>query len=118
MSEDKQEKKVFEAEIVGRPSSSDSLDVNGTAQGSPFNFGASGVDPMKALSGIGKAKSKLLKFGIVFLAVALFSGYVGATAESTFTKVISIIGSGITGMLGMFMILVFWRLRKFKLPGM
>ncbi|MDC1142895.1 hypothetical protein OAU50_07360 [Planctomycetota bacterium] len=126
MSEDK---KVHEPEIVGRgtsdsPDASDNVVSGGQGgqggqreQANPF-AAMQGMDPMKAMRGIGRAKSKMLKFGVVFLAVAAFSGYVGGTTEGTFLRVISIIGCGITGMLGMFMLLVYWRLRKFNFPGM
>ncbi|MEE9311266.1 MAG: hypothetical protein V3V10_02520 [Planctomycetota bacterium] len=112
-------KKVFEAEIVGRGASKTAEDQAVAGAGSPFGAVAGmGANPMKAFEGLGKAKSKLLKFSIVFLAVAVFAGYVGATADSTFIRVVSIIGSGITGLLGMFMGMVYLKLRKFKLPGM
>lgn len=115
MSEDK---KVFEAEIVGRGSNSSAADQSVSDPNSPFGFSSHGANPMKALQGLTRAKSKLLKLSIVFLAMAVFAGYVGATADSMFLRVVSIIGSGITGLLGMFMSMVYLKLRKFKLPGM
>ncbi|MHC4841712.1 MAG: hypothetical protein ACYTDT_12310 [Planctomycetota bacterium] len=104
------EKKVHEAEIVGHGE----VDAG---QGDPMGA-MRGMDPVAAIKGISRAKSKMLKFGVVFMAVAVFAGYVGATADGMFFRIVSIIGSGITGLLGMFMLLVYWRLRKFKIPGM